>query len=239
MRQKIFFISIVLITFFSFFSCQYLPLNKHEDNTLKKYDGSYSIVFICEDICMANAIVEITNGKIDGEIKNINQQTFLVIGYVESEGNLQLQSISENSDLIIEASGNINADKIVTGNYSVDERNCKLFGFRYSNHTNNIISQYDGNYELELTRAGQKIDTIMLNIQNGQFNTNLTTSTTDAYNIKGEISQQGNIIINTLFSNKDAGITVIGSIHKNGTISGDYYKNPGIKGKFTGRKISD
>jgi len=239
MNQKPIYFSVFVMTLFTFFSCQYVSFLNKSTLNLNKYDGSYSIAFTCGDICMANAIIEITDGKIDGEVNNIKQQSFLVIGYAENTGDLQLQSISENSEEIIEANGSINSDSIVSGTYSVGDRNCKMFGFRYTRDKDKVVKKYDGTYELELTRAGKKVDTIQIQIQNGLFHSNVTTSTNITYQVNGNISQNGHIIANTLFSNKDKGLTVIGSIQENGTISGDYYKNPGVKGEFFGKKIID
>jgi len=238
MNNKTTYFIIIFISLFSFFSCQYLPIKKGKTDELKKYDGSYSISFICGDICMAKAIIEIKDGKIDGQVKNIKKQNFLVIGYVEKQGDLQLQSISEDSDEIIEAYGKINNDGTLTGTYSVEERTCKLMGFCYTKDKNEIVTQYDGKYLLELVRGGKKITDVQVTISNGEFHTNVPAKANELYKIEGMISKDGNIILNTLFSDSnDKGITVIGSINKDGSVKGDYYINIGKKGVFSGKKV--
>ncbi|KPA10418.1 hypothetical protein MHK_009378 [Candidatus Magnetomorum sp. HK-1] len=237
MNKRSFFIFVIFISIFSFFSCQYIPFKNQKINDLEKHDGSYSISFICGEICMANAIIEIKNGKIDGEVQNIKQQSFLVIGYVEEKGTLQLQSISENSDESIEAYGMVSNDGTITGSYSVENRTCNLFGFCFTKNKNEIVTQYDGMYKLELIRDGNKIENFKIRIQNGEFQTNISTKTNELYKIDGKISKNGNIILNTLFSNKNKGLTVIGSIQKDGSVKGDYYTNSRKKGVFSGNKL--
>ncbi len=228
----------IFIFILSFSSCQLIPYKDQPQNDIKRYDGSYSVSFICGDICMANAIIEIKDGAIDGQVQNIKQQSFYVIGYVSQNGDLQLQSISVDSEESIEAYGTINNNGTVNGTYQVDDRNCKLLGFCFKTNRNEIVKQYDGTYQIELIRAGKQMATSQFTIKNGEFHTSIATINNDLYKLDGKISKEGNIIFNTLFSNKDKGLTVIGTINKEGVVKGDYYTNSGSKGVFSGKKIN-
>jgi hypothetical protein len=224
----------VLLTY----SCQVVPEITQSINTIKKYDGNYTVSFICNDIYMANATIEIVNGTINGQIiQNIKQQTFNVSGNVAENGKLQFQTLSTQSQEIVEAIGAINDNGMIQGTYRVGDRACEFIGFCFTKNSNEIVTQYDGMYELDLISEGKHIVNCKANIENGEFHTLITNINDDSYTIDGKVSKDGRLILNTLFSNMNKGLTVIGYIEKDGTVKGIYTTYDGRKGAFSGKKL--
>ena len=118
-------ISIIILLFLLIYSCQFINTSNKNNN---KYDGTYSVSFICAENCLANSIFNINDGKIKTIIQNINKQTFIVDGFVvEKSGKLKL-SISSSSNEIVKASGNIFTEGLLQGTYNIGNRKCKFIG---------------------------------------------------------------------------------------------------------------
>jgi len=239
MNKSIISFVVVFLSILIFHSCK-MDLNKSQGNRTKKFDGSYIISFICDKVCMANSTIDIKNGYIDGNIiQNIKQQSFHVTGYVKNDGKISFKTISTDLKEPVDAVGIIDSNGSIKGNYSVGNRECKFIGFCFTKNKNEKITQYDGSYQLELIRDGNRIASFKARIKDGKFNTILTTINYESYKIDGRISKDGSIILNTMFSNNNKGITVTGYINEDGSIKGIYYTYSGKTGVFSGKKMSD
>ena len=240
------FVSLLLI-----FSCQAVPdiaesINQvvpeiaQSINAKTQYDGSYTVSFICDEIYMANATIDIENGAIKGQIiQNIKQQTFNVSGHVTEKGKIKFQAITTYTKEPVEAVGAINDDGMIQGTYRVGNRNCEFIGFCFTKNKNEIVTQYDGVYNLDLISGGKHIANFKARIENGEFHSVLMNINNNTYKIDGKVSKNGRLILNTLFSNMNKGLTVIGYIQKDFSVKGIYTTYTGIKGAFSGKKIDD
>jgi len=235
---------LVSILFFS--SCQVVPEPEIQSiepeiqsiNAITEYDGSYTVSFICYKFHMANATIDIINGTIEGQIiQNLKQQTFNVTGTVTENGKLKLQTTSTQIEAPIEAVGSIDNSGMIKGTYQVGNRNCEFIGFCYTKNRNEIITEYDGIYQLDLISSGNNVASFKARIENGRFHRVITNINNNSYTIDGKVAKNGRLIMNTLFSNKNNGVTVIGRIHKDGSIMGIYTTYNGRNGAFSGKKI--
>jgi len=227
-----YFITIVFLSLF-ISSCQLLSINKIN---LNKYDGIYSVSFICGENCIATSIVNIKDGKIEEKIQNIYKQIFKVSGFVLSDGKLKL-SISSTTKKNVKAYGSISIDGILEGTYSIDEtRNCKFSGFLITKNPNEKITKYDGIYEIDFKRNGKLMARTKVKIKNGAFHTFIITKNKNIFKVNGKISYKGKILLNTIFSMNN-GLTASGLISDEGSIKGRYYISDGINGHFSGKLI--
>jgi len=225
------------ISMFIFSSCQGVP-EIQSIAAITEYDGSYTVSFICNDIHMANATIDIVNGTIEGQIiQNLKQQTFSVTGTVTEKGQLKFQTITTQTEEPVEAVGSINTDGMIQGSYQVGNRKCEFLGFCFSKNKNEIVTQYDGIYQLDLISDGINVATFKATIENGEFHRVITNINNNSYTIDGKVSKNGRIILNTLFSQMNNGVTVIGRIQKDGSIMGIYTTYQGKKGAFSGKRI--
>jgi len=228
---------IIWFSIFIFSSCQEVP-EIQSINAITEYDGSYTVSFICNDINVANATIDIINGTIEGQIiQNLKQQTFSVTGTVTENGKLKFQTITTQSDEPVEAVGAINKDGMIQGTYQVGTRNCEFYGFCFTKNKNEIVTQYDGIYQLDLISDGISVASFKATIENGEFHRVITNINNNSYTLDGKISKNGRIILNTLFSKMNNGVTVIGCIQKDGSIMGVYTTYTGKNGAFSGKKI--
>jgi hypothetical protein len=225
----------ILILFF--YSCQVVHEVQPVD-AITEYDGSYTVSFMCSGFHMANATINVINGTIEGQIiQNVKQQTFKVAGTVSDKGKLKLYTITTQSEEPVEAVGAIDKKGMIQGSYRVGNRNCKFIGFCYSKNQNDIVTQYDGTYQLDLISGGNNVASFKATIENGQFHRIITNINHNTYTIDGKVSKNGRLILNTLFSDMNNGVTVIGCIQKDGSIMGIYSTYNGKKGAFSGKRI--
>jgi hypothetical protein len=231
------------ISFLLFSSCHVVPETETESQSIDaiiKYDGSYTVSFICNELHMANATIDILNGTIEGEIiHNLNQQTFNVNGMVTENGRLNIQAITTETDELVEVMGSIDNNGMIQGTYQVGHRNCKFIGFCFSKNKNEIVTQYDGTYQLNLISDGNNVASFKASIEHGKFHRVITNINQNSYTIDGKVSKNGRLIMNTLFSNLNNGVTVIGCIQSDGSVIGIYNTYNGKKGAFSGKKISE
>jgi len=222
-----------------FASCQSIPETDIQSmNAITKYDGSYSVSFICNEYHMASATIDIINGKIEGQIiQNLKQQTFNVTGSVAEDGKLKLQKITTQTEESVQVIGSIDNNGMIQGSYQVGNRNCEFFGFCFTKNKSEIVTQYDGIYQLDLISNGNTVARFKARIENGQIHRVITNINNNSYKIDGKVSKNGRLILNTLFSNKNNGVTVIGCIQKNGSVMGMYTTYQGKQGAFSGKKI--
>jgi len=236
MNKEYLYCIILSISIFIFNSCTFLPIKK---KIIKKYDGIYNVSFVCKDKCKATANIKIKNGNIKGYIQNIENQFFNINGLVEHDGKIILTSIISNSKKSIKGSGKISNDGIIRGTYFVGENKCNFSGFCFTKDSNEIVTKYDGTYQIKFIRDDKIVSQIKTKIIKGAFNAFIPTIFNEIYKVDGKVSKDGNIILNTIFSNMDKGITASGSISNNGILKGEYITNSGLKGIFTGELIQN
>jgi hypothetical protein len=230
-------IAIWFISTLFIFSCQVVPEVQPID-AITEYDGSYTVSFVCNGFHMANATIDVINGTIEGQIiQNVKQQTFNVTGAVAKDGTLKFQAIMTQSDESVDAVGSINDKGMIKGTYRVGSRDCEFIGFCFSKNQKEVVSQYDGIYQLDLISDGNNVASFKAEIENGEFHRVITNINNNTYTIDGKVSMNGRLILNTLFSDMNNGVTVIGCIQKDGTIMGVYSTYNGKKGAFSGKKI--
>jgi hypothetical protein len=238
--QSIFFKALWFVIVFFSFSCKEAPEITQPITEVSQYDGSYLISFICDDTYMANATIDILKGKIDAQnIQNINQQKFVVSGIVDDNGKLQFTTIKTPDQKFVEADGFISGNGMIKGTYQVADRNCEFLGFCFTKNKKDIITQYDGVYQLHLLSEGDQIASFKARIENGEFNNVIENVNNNSYTIEGIVSKDGRLILKTMFSNINRGLTVIGYIQNNGSVKGIYTTSTGKKGAFSGKKIDD
>ena len=228
-----------LMLFFS--ACQIVPETEIQSkDAITEYDGSYTVSFMCNEFHMASATIEVINGSIEGQIiQNLNQQTFNVTGTVTEDGKLELQKITTHTAESIAATGSIDKNGMIQGTYQVGTRNCEFIGFCFTKNKREIVTQYDGIYQLDLISSGNTVARFKARIENGQIQKIITNINDNSYTIDGNVSKNGRLILNTLFSDKKNGVTVIGCIKKDGSVMGIYTTYQGKKGAFSGKKIVD
>ena len=228
---------IIFLTIFAV-SCSLTSPIYNKSKELNKFDGQYNISFISNEICMANSIIEIVNNVVEGRITNVQKQLFIVKGNVSEKGELRIKSIETDSEETVEATGKISQDGIINGTYKVGKRQGKFLGFCFFTQSKDmIVKKYDGDYQVEFYRNDQQMANIQAKIIDGEFHTFITTKNDEIYRIDGKISNDGKIILNTIFSNMGHGITVSGTINEKGLINGEYYTFAGNKGLFSGKRI--
>jgi len=222
------------------FACKDIPEITQQINETSQYDGSYLISFICDDIYMANATIDVVNGKIASQnIQNINKQDFYVSGIVDDKGKLQFTTITTTDEESVEAVGTIDEKGMIKGMYQVGPRHCEFLGFCFTKNKMDIVTKYDGVYHLHLINEGDQIASFKARIEKGEFHNVLENINNNSYEIEGIVSKDGRLILKTQFSNINRGLTVIGYIQNNGSVKGIYTTSSGTKGAFSGKKIED
>ena len=198
-----------------------------------KYDGTYNISCISENVYTAIGDIKVTASRISGRMVNTKNNQFNITGTVNEKGIIIFNTIKKKHGRIA-AVGQISENGIVEGIYSVDTRKGKYFGFRYEQEE--IDSNQNSTYEIDFQRNGQKTAHLKINIHKGKFSSVIESVNQIKYPIKGRVLKNGKIIINTVIGSQSMGIAASGEI-KDTSLRGMYFLHTGEKGEFHGKRL--
>jgi hypothetical protein len=196
-----------------------------------KYDGTYNISCISENVYTAIGDIDIKSGKISGTMLNTGNNTFHVTGSVNYKGIILFNTITSNLGKIA-AVGQISEEGVVKGIYSVNTRKGKYFGFRYEK--DEIDTKLNGAYQITFQRNNQKTAHLRIDINKGIFASVVESVDHVRYPIKGRVLKNGKIIINTIIGSQSKGIAAFGTINGK-SLNGKYFLHTGEKGTFIGQ----
>jgi len=198
-----------------------------------KYDGTYNISCISENVYTAIGDIEVKSSKISGTIVNTKNNTFNITGSVNDKGIIIFHTIT-NSFGKIAAVGKFFEKGFVKGIYSVNKRKGKYFGFRYEKDKTDISQ--NGVYEIDFYRNDQKTAHVRIQIHKGEFRSVIESVNKIKYPIKGRVLKNGRVIINTIIGSQSKGIAAYGILNGK-SLNGNYFLHTGDKGSFHGRGL--
>jgi len=198
-----------------------------------KYDGTYNISCISENVYTAIGDIKVIASRISGTMINTKNNQFNITGTVDEKGIILFNTI-KNEHGRIAAVGQISDNDVVEGIYSVNTRKGKYFGFRYEKEE--IDTKKNGTYEINFHRNAKKVANSRIKIQKGEFSSIIEVSNQIKYPIKGRMLKNGKIIINTVIGSQSKGIAASGKINNN-SLNGIYFLHTGDKGTFHGKKV--
>lgn len=198
-----------------------------------KYDGTYNISCISNNVYTAIGDIEIKFSKISGTMVNTKNNTFNIKGIVNDKGIILFNTIRTNLGKIA-AVGQISKKGTVEGIYSVNTRKGKYFGFSYEKEE--IDTNQNGFYEIDFHRNDQKTAHLRIHIHNGEFRSVIESVDHVKYPVKGRVLKNGKIIINTIIGSHSKGIAASGALNDK-SLNGIYFLHSGEKGSFHGKGL--
>jgi hypothetical protein len=198
-----------------------------------KYDGTYNISCISENVYAAIGDITINSNKISGTIVNTKNFKFTITGTVNDKGMILFNTISNNLGKIT-AFGQVSEDGYIKGMYSVNTRKGKYFGFRYEKEE--IDTNLNGVFEIDFLRNDRKTAHLRIQIHNGEFRSEIESINHVKYPVKGRVLTNGRIIINTVIGSRSKGIAAYGII-RGKSLKGHYFLHTGDKGSFYGKGL--